>query len=89
MRQTVMTSAGGQRLTVETGDAGTEVLDSSGAVLASHGTDRHDEMVAVHRQSGWRVEKEGDVRPPEAEGDPLPSSGPAGPAGEVDTGPSG
>jgi hypothetical protein len=88
MRRTVMTSAGGQRIAIETGDAGTEVLDSSGAVLATHGTDRHEEMVAAHSQTGWAVVENGDVRPPAAAGSPPPEEGPAGPAGEVDGGPS-
>jgi hypothetical protein len=88
MRRTVMTSAGGQRITIETGDAGTEVLDSSGAVLATHGSDRHEEMVATHSQAGWLVVEDGDVRPPTAGGSPPPEESAAADSDEVDTGPS-
>jgi hypothetical protein len=87
MRRTVMVSEGA-RVTIETGDAGTEVLDEAGMVIAQHGTDQHDVTIAERKAAGWRTTESGDVRPPEAEGAPMPDDGPAGPAGEVDAGPS-
>jgi|GEM_PF-4284810 len=87
MKRTVLVSDK-LTLTIETGDAGTEVLDASGTVLASHGTDRHDELVAEREAEGWRVAERGDVRP-EGASDTGPPSGPAGPAGEVDLGSAG
>jgi hypothetical protein len=88
MRRTVLASDKAGRVTVETGDNGTQVLDAAGMVLASHGTDRHEEMVALQRAAGLGVVEEADVRPPEAAGTPPPPEGPAGPEGEVDAGPS-
>ncbi|WP_237215829.1 hypothetical protein [Falsiroseomonas oryziterrae] len=85
MRRTLMVSDKSS-LTIQTGDAGTEVLDAGGVVLATHGTDRHDELVAAHEAEGWRVARSGDVRPEEAADVSPPPSGPAGPAGEVDLG---
>ncbi len=88
MRRSVMIRDQGDRIVVETDDAGTQVLDGKGVVLATHGTDRHAEMVAEREAAGWRLAEDGDIRPPTAEHAPLPHDGPAGPAGEVDTGPS-
>ncbi len=87
MRRTVLVSDKSGPLVIETGDAGTQVMDEGGMVLAQHGTDRHDELVAEREAEGWRVTEGGEVRPPEAEGDPPPPGGPAGPAADIDPGP--
>jgi uncharacterized protein YfaP (DUF2135 family) len=84
MRRTVMVSDDFPAVAIETGDAGTVVLDAEGMVLASHGADRHEELVAERHAAGWRVEQDGFLRPPEAEGTPPPEPAPAAPAGEAD-----
>jgi hypothetical protein len=88
MKRTVMAAERGGRIVIETGDNGTQVTDAEGVILAEHGSDRHEEMVALRRDAGLGVLEEGDVRPEEARHAPPPAEGPAGPAGEVDAGPS-
>lgn len=73
MRRTVMGTFRGDWITIQTGDAGTEVLDGQGMVLAAHGTDHHDEVIALREQAGWRVAEDQAIRPPEAAGTPPPT----------------
>lgn len=89
MRRTVMVSDDFPAVAIETGDAGTLVLDAEGMVLASHGVDRHDELVAERQAAGWRVEQDRFLRPPEAQGTPPPAPAPVAPEGEADAGLSG
>jgi hypothetical protein len=63
MRQTILKSERGRAVTIETDDQGTTITDEAGTVIAQHGTDRHDEMVARQEQAGWHVTRSGDVRP--------------------------
>jgi hypothetical protein len=87
MKRTVMVSDKAGKVTIETGDNGTQVLDPEGMVLASHGTDRHDEMVAIQHAAGLGVVQEGDVRPEEASATPPPPQDDNGDgASEVDLG---
>jgi hypothetical protein len=73
MKRTVMVSDKAGKVTIETGDNGTQVLDPQGVVLADHGTDRHEEMVAIQQAAGLGVVQEGDVRPEDAADAPPPS----------------
>lgn len=84
MRRTYLTTEAGDRLTVTTGDRGTEVLDREGRVVAEYGTDRHDEQVALRQDDGWRVEEDGTARPTEA-GPPGPPADPGGPEAGPDS----
>jgi hypothetical protein len=88
MRRTVMAGERGGRVTVETGDNGTLVLDAAGMVLASHGTDRHEEMVVLQRAAGLGVVEEGDVRPEEAADAGTPPDNTPDGIAEVEIGPS-
>ena len=73
MRETVMTAGEGRKVTITTGDQGTELLDTAGRVVGSYGSDRHDELVEKHQDEGWRVGTEGDVAPAQVAGAPPPS----------------
>ena len=72
MRRSVMISKGGERITVETDDAGTTVLDAGGMVVAQHGSDRHEEVLALRQAEGWGVAEDAAVRPAEAADTPVP-----------------
>jgi hypothetical protein len=72
MRRSVMTAGDGGRITIETGDTGTDIVGADGVLVASHGSDRHDEMVAIRQEQGWRLTEDEQVRPPEAAGTPPP-----------------
>ena len=74
MRETVLTGNGGRRLTITTGDQGTEVLDAEGRVVGSYGSDRHDELVEKHQGEGWRAVADGAVAPAQVAGAPPPST---------------
>ena len=74
MRETVLTAGGGQKVTITTGDQGTEVLDAGGRVVGSYGTDRHDELVEKHQREGWRTAGDDDVAPEQVAGAPPPST---------------
>ena len=73
MRETVLVSGDGQKVTITTDDRGTDVLDAAGRVVGSHGTDRHEELLEKHRQEGWRVVGDGVVAPAQVAGAPPPS----------------
>jgi hypothetical protein len=73
MRETILTAGEGQKLTITTGDQGTEVLDAAGRVVGSYGSDRHDELVEKHQGEGWRVAEDGDVAPAQVADAPPPS----------------
>ena len=73
MRKTVLTADEGRRVTITTGDQGTEVLDAEGRVIGSYGSDRHEELVEKHQGEGWRVAGDGDVTPSQVAGAPPPS----------------
>lgn len=88
MRRTLMGTFKGSWITIQTGDAGTEVLDAEGMVLAAHGTDHHDEEIARREQAGWRVAEEAAIRPPEAP-EPVPADAAAGDGPEPDLGDAG
>ena len=67
-----MTADGGRKLTIATGDQGTEVLDAAGRVVVSHGSDRHEELVEKHPEEGWRIAQDGDVAPAQVADAPPP-----------------
>ncbi len=73
MRETVLTAGEGRRITITTGDQGTEVLDAEGRVVGSYGSDRHEELVDKHQKEGWRVAGDDDVAPAQVAGAPPPS----------------
>lgn len=77
MRETLLERAGGGTMKVVTDDRGTDVLDAGGKVAATHGTDRHDEMVEKYAEEGWSVAKDGAVAPAAVAGAPPPDTGPA------------
>jgi hypothetical protein len=89
MRETWLHAADGRRAVLRTGDTGTVLQDDEGMVLASHGTDRHEEMLERLRGEGWGIGQDADRRPAEAGPADAPPDGPAGPAGEVDLGSAG
>jgi hypothetical protein len=74
MRETVLTAGGEQKVTITTGDQGTEVLDAAGRVVGNYGSDRHEELVEKHLSEGWRVAADGDIAPPQVAGAPPPST---------------
>jgi hypothetical protein len=63
MRQTELHGPDRGRLRIVTNDRGTEVLDAEGRVIASYGSDRHEEMIARYEEAGWRVADDRAVRP--------------------------
>ena len=71
MRETVLTAGGGRKVTITTGDQGTEVLDAEGRVVGSYGSDRHEELVEKHQREGWRVAGDDDVAPEQVAGAPA------------------
>ena len=73
MRETVLTSDEGRKVTITTGDQGTDVLDAEGRVVGSYGSDRHEELVDKHQKEGWRVAEDGDTAPAQVAGAPPPS----------------
>ena len=73
MRETVLTTGGGRKITIFTSDQGTDVLNEKGQVVGSHGTDRHDELAEKHQKEGWRVAEDGDVVPEQVADAPPPS----------------
>ncbi len=73
MRETVLTADEGRKVTITTGDQGTEVLDAGGRVVGSYGSDRHEELVEKHQREGWRVAGDGDAAPEQVAGAPPPS----------------
>lgn len=63
MRQTQLEKHGDGTMKVVTDDRGTDVLDARGMVAATHGTDRHDELVEKYQGEGWSVVADGAVAP--------------------------
>ena len=87
MRQTVLTTGEGRKLTILTGDQGTEVLDDAGRVVGTYGTDRHEELVTRHQGEGWHVVDDSAIRPePASRTPPPPADGPGDGFHEQDLG---
>lgn len=85
MRRTALRQADDRR-ELQTDDRGTILLDRAGMVLAEHGTDRHENLLAQHLAEGWRKAEDAHQPPmpvaPLAQRDP----GPTGPAATVTDG---
>ena len=77
MRETLLEKAGGGTMRVVTDDRGTDVLGSGDRVVATYGSDRHDEMVEEYQGEGWGVARDGAVAPEAVAGAPPPNTGPA------------
>lgn len=77
MRRTRLTGPEGRAREMRTDDAGTTVLDEAGRVVAEHGNDRHEALLAEHCDGGWRVTEDGHVAP-EGAGAPGPARQPRG-----------
>lgn len=77
MRRTLLDRDGGARRVLSTDDIGTTLLDAAGQVVAEHGNDRHEMLLAEHLAEGWRVAEDG-YRAPDASGGPPPGAAPAG-----------
>lgn len=75
MRETRLEKAGGGTMRIVTDDRGTDVLDARGMVAATHGSDRHDEMVEKYQEEGWSVAADGAVAPAVVAGAPPPDTG--------------
>lgn len=85
MRRTALRQVDDRR-ELHTDDRGTVLLDRAGMVLAEHGTDRHEELLAQHLAEGWR--KAEDAHQPPMRVAPLAqrNPGPTGPAATVTDG---
>lgn len=77
MRETLLEKAGDGAMKVVTDDRGTDVLGVDDRVVATYGTDRHDEMVEEYQGEGWSVARDGAVAPAAVAGAPAPHTGPA------------
>lgn len=77
MRETLLEKSGDGTMKVVTDDRGTDVLGADDRVVATYGTDRHDEMVEEYQGEGWNLVREGAVAPPAVAGAPAPDTGPA------------
>lgn len=77
MRETLLEKSGDGTMRVVTGDRGTDVLGADDRVVATYGTDRHDEMVEEYQGEGWSVARDGAVAPDAVSGTPAPRTGPA------------
>lgn len=75
MRETLLEKPGGGTLRVVTDDRGTDVLGAEDRLVATYGTDRHDEMVEEYQEEGWGVAGGGAVVPAVAAGAPPPDTG--------------
>lgn len=53
-RKSVLQKAG-DTVTVTTDVLGTQVTDSSGSVLVTYGTDRHQDVVDQYVADGWQI----------------------------------
>ncbi|MBK1660327.1 hypothetical protein [Paracraurococcus ruber] len=69
MRETKLERAGERRL-MRTDDAGTVLLGAAGHVVAEHGTDMHEALLAELQDEGWEVQADGDRPPPGAAATP-------------------
>ncbi|MBW8269279.1 hypothetical protein [Caldovatus aquaticus] len=79
MRETELHGPGQGRLRIVTDDRGTDILDAAGRVIASYGSDRHEEMIARYEEAGWQIASDRAVRPPILAHTPPP------PAPDTDT----
>ena len=77
MRETLLEKAGDGTMKVVTGDRGTDVLDAEGKAVATHGTDRHDELVEKYEEEGWSAAGDKAVAPAAVAGAPPADIGPA------------
>lgn len=77
MRETVLQKTGSGTMRIVTDDRGTDVLGPGDRVVASHGSDRHDEMVEEYGGEGWSVASDGAVAPAAVAGAPQADTGPA------------
>lgn len=77
MRQTRIERDGGEARVLRTDDIGTTLLDGAGSVLAEHGNDRHEMLLAEHQAEGWRVVADEHCAPAGAEPPPPQAGGPA------------
>ena len=73
MRRTLLDHDGGARRVLSTDDIGTTVVDAAGQVVAEHGNDRHEMLLAEHLAEGWRVAEDG-YRAPAGHGASSPAA---------------
>lgn len=77
MRETMLEKAGSGPMKIVTDDRGTDVLGPENRVVATYGSDRHDEMVEEYAGEGWKAASDGAVAPAAVAGAPPPDTGPA------------